>query len=170
MLVCHFWLFLRVTSSFPSQRESNKQSHYNDVIMNVMASQITGVSMVCSTVCSAPNQRKLQRSASLAFVRRIHQWPMNSPHNGPVMLKMFPFDNVIMRYYAMMSSWYEEYLNRMLYLSWLIFNLSCLGAMKFILGKPIQYVNHGDIDGYQTWRCLDSLHHLTILRPGFPFY
>ena len=33
---------------------------------------------------------------SLAFVRRIHQWPVNSPHKEPVTLKMFPFDDVIM--------------------------------------------------------------------------
>ena len=46
-------------------------SHYSDVIMSAMASQITGVSMVCSTVCSGAAQRKHQSSASLAFVRGI---------------------------------------------------------------------------------------------------
>ena len=30
------------------------------------------------------------------FVREIHRWPVNSPHKGPVMRKMFPFDDVIM--------------------------------------------------------------------------
>ena len=43
-------------------------SHYNDVIMVAMASQITGVSIVCSTVYSGGNQRKHQSSASLACV------------------------------------------------------------------------------------------------------
>ena len=33
---------------------------------------------------------------SLAFVRGIHRWPVNSPHKWPVMQKMFPFDDVIM--------------------------------------------------------------------------
>ena len=33
---------------------------------------------------------------SLVFVRGIHRWPVNSPHNGPVTWKMFPFDDVIM--------------------------------------------------------------------------
>ena len=33
---------------------------------------------------------------SLAFVRGIHQWPVNSLHKGPVMRKMSPFDDVIM--------------------------------------------------------------------------
>ena len=56
--------------------------HYNDVIMSAMASQITGVSIVCSTFGSGADQRKHQSSASLAFVRGIHQWPMNSPQKG----------------------------------------------------------------------------------------
>ena len=72
-------------------------SHYSDVIMSAVASQFTGVSMVCSAICSGADQRKHQSSASLAFVRGIHQWPMNSPHEGPVTRKMFPFDNVIMQ-------------------------------------------------------------------------
>ena len=32
---------------------------------------------------------KHQSSVSLAFVRGIHQWPVNSSHKGPVMRKMF---------------------------------------------------------------------------------
>ena len=35
--------------------------------MTVMASQTTGVSIVCSTVCAGANQRKHQSSASLAL-------------------------------------------------------------------------------------------------------
>ena len=53
-------------------------------------------SIVCSAVCSGADRRKHQRSASLAFVRGIHRWPVNSPHKGPVTRKMFPFDDVIM--------------------------------------------------------------------------
>ena len=49
-----------------------------------MASQITSVLMVYSTVCSGADQRKHQNSASLAFVRGIHRWPVNSPHKGPM--------------------------------------------------------------------------------------
>ena len=45
---------------------------------------------------SGADQRKHQSSASLAFVRGIHRWPVNSPHKGPVTRKMFPFDDVIM--------------------------------------------------------------------------
>ena len=39
--------------------------HYNDVIMSAMASQITSVSIVCSTVGSGADQRKYQSSAKM---------------------------------------------------------------------------------------------------------
>ena len=64
--------------------------------MSAMASQITSLTIVYSTVYSGADQRKHQRSASLAFVRGIHRSPVNSPHKGPVTRKMFPFDDVIM--------------------------------------------------------------------------
>ena len=70
--------------------------HYDDVIMSAMVSQITEVSMVCPTVCSGADQWKHKSSASVAFVRGIHQWPVNCPHKGPVTRKMFPFDDVTM--------------------------------------------------------------------------
>ena len=70
--------------------------HYNDVITGAMASQITGVSIVYSTVCSGADQRRHRSSASLAFVRGIHRWLVNSPHKGPVGWKMFPCDDVSM--------------------------------------------------------------------------
>ena len=47
--------------------------HYNDVIMSTMASQITSLTVVYSTVYSDADQRKHQSSASLAFVWGIHR-------------------------------------------------------------------------------------------------
>ena len=70
--------------------------HCSDVITSVMASQITGVAIACTTVCSRAEQRKIQSSASLAFVWGIHRWQVNSPHKGSVTRKMFPFNDVIM--------------------------------------------------------------------------
>ena len=43
-------------------------SHYNDVIMCMMVSHITGVLFVWSTIYSGANQREHQSSPSLAFV------------------------------------------------------------------------------------------------------
>ena len=70
--------------------------YYSDVTMSAMASQITGVSSVYSRVCSGANQIRHQSSVSLAFVRGIHRWPVNSPHKGSVTRKIFPFDDFIM--------------------------------------------------------------------------
>ena len=47
--------------------------HYDDVIMSAIASQITSLAIVYSTVYSDVDQRKHQSSASLAFVRGIHR-------------------------------------------------------------------------------------------------
>ena len=71
-------------------------NHYGDVIMGAIASQITSLTIVYSTVYSDADQRKHQSSASLAFVRGIHRRPVNFPHKWPVTRKMFPFDDVIM--------------------------------------------------------------------------
>ena len=71
-------------------------THYTDVIMLAIASQITSLTIVYSIVYSDADQRKHQSSASLAFVRGIHRGPVNSPHKWPVTRKMFPFDDVIM--------------------------------------------------------------------------
>ena len=68
--------------------------------MGAMASQITGLKVVYSTVYWGADQRKHQSSASLAFVRAIHRWTVNAPHKGPVMRKMFPIDDVPMLHNA----------------------------------------------------------------------
>ena len=60
--------------------------------MSTIASQITSLTIVYSTVYSGTDQRKHQSSASLSFVRGNHR----GPHKWPVTRKMFPFDDVIM--------------------------------------------------------------------------
>ena len=77
--------------------EKTYLAHYDDVIMTMLASQITSLTVVYSIVYSGVNQRKHQSPASLAFVREIHRGPVNFPHKWPVTRKMFPFDDVIMR-------------------------------------------------------------------------
>ena len=74
-----------------SQQNCGAPIHYCGVIMGSMASQITGVSIVCSTVGSGTDQRKHQSFASLAFVRGVRRWTMNSPHKEPVTRIMCPF-------------------------------------------------------------------------------
>ena len=63
--------------------------------MGAMASQITSLTIVYSTVYSGADQRIHQSSASQTFVRGIHRWPVTSSHKWPVTWKIFPFDDVI---------------------------------------------------------------------------
>ena len=87
---------LRFKSSWAIWNDPQVFVHYSDVIMGTMTSQITSLTIVYSTVYLGADQRKRPCFASLAFVRGIHRWPVNSPHKRPVTRKMFPFDDVIM--------------------------------------------------------------------------
>ena len=71
-------------------------THYSDVTMSILASQITCDSTVCLCVCLDEHKRKHQSPCYWPFVRGIHHTPVNSPHKGPVTRKSFPFDDVIM--------------------------------------------------------------------------
>ena len=73
-----------------------------------MASQLTGVLNVYSTVCSGANQWKPESSASQAFVRVIHRWRLNSPQKVPVRRKILPSHDVIM-VKAKMYDWWGGY-------------------------------------------------------------
>ena len=77
--------------------------HYDDVIMGTIASQITSLPSVYSTVYSGADQSKHQSSASLAFVWGIQRGPVNSPHKWPVTRKWFHF---------MTSSWLKKLIER----------------------------------------------------------
>ena len=57
--------------------------------MRAMASQITGVSIVCSTVFQAQIKENIKAPCHCPL------WGV-SPHKGPVTRKQFPFDDVIM--------------------------------------------------------------------------
>ena len=81
------------------------KTHYSDIIMGSMASQITSITIIYSSVYSGADQRKHQSSTPLAFVLGIHRRPVSSPHKGPVTRKMFPFDDVIMLHRALICTW-----------------------------------------------------------------
>ena len=68
------WIYTSKWNQFQFHKK-----HCGDIMMSAMASQMTGVSIVCLTVCWGAGQRKRQCSASLAPVRGIHQWPVDSP-------------------------------------------------------------------------------------------
>ena len=91
---------MRWTNNWPNwpqwkQKFANSNSTWNKDLF--VASQISNLTVVYSTVYSDADHRKHQSSASLAFVRGIHRGPVNSPHKWPVTPRMFPFDDVIVR-------------------------------------------------------------------------
>ena len=74
---------------------TEKYSHYIDVIMTTMASQITSLMVVYSTVYFQTQIKE--------YIKAPRHWPLygvpvNSAHKGPVTRKMFPFDDVIMEF------------------------------------------------------------------------
>ena len=89
LIYSHQWIYIQNHKS--SRRLWSKHVwliHYSAVIMCAMTSQITGVSIVCSTVGSGTDKRKHQRSESLAFLWGIHRWPVNSSHKWPITRKV----------------------------------------------------------------------------------
>ena len=89
-------IFVDTVSTEPPEGPApSDTNHYIGVMMGTMASQITILAIVYSTVYSSADHRKHQSSASPAFVWGIHRRPVNSPHKWPVTRKMFPFDDFI---------------------------------------------------------------------------
>ena len=70
--------------------------HYRDVIMGMMASQITSLTIVYSTVIQAQIKENIKAQRHWPFLWGIHRSPVNSLHKWPVTRTMFPFDDVIM--------------------------------------------------------------------------
>ena len=84
--------------------------HYTDVIMTTIASQITSLTVVYSTVYSDADQRKHQSSASLAFVWGIHRDRWIPRTKGQLRGKCF---------HLMTSSWFVEFLGPVVHIpSW----------------------------------------------------
>ena len=122
--------------------------HYSDVMMSVMAYHITSLTIVYSTVYSGADQRKHQSSVSLAFVRGIHRWPVNSPHKWPVTQKMFPFDDVIMAtsligfrylFHKWFSYWHAMWVK---------------SHFRKLYGKQFTFLCHHD---FWKWKCTRNL-------------
>ena len=134
-----FWsdyIFILKCSPRYFMQKTLYKTHYNDVIMGAMASQITSLTTVYSTVYSGADQKESQSSASLAFVQGIHSWPVNSPHKGPVMRKMFPFDDIILLQY------YLEFIRTgdISVVHWTLFYVLLLHGDQNWIGRILQWV------------------------------
>ena len=120
------------------------REYNSDEIMGAMVSQITSVSIVYSTVYSGADQRKHQSSASLAFVRGIHRWPLNSPHKGPVTRKCF---------HLMKSPWYHGCKFNKMYISYILLLRFCAIQMfRLVVFNVLwhQRIQHAEIAPKRT--------------------
>ena len=115
-------------------------THYHDVIMGAIASQITSLASVDSAVKLGIYQRKHQSSASLAFVRGIHRRPVNSPQKGPVPREMLPFDDVIMVTKG------ADIRSSMLLTKWTSLTTRYRHSMQIYVRCKYRYVNYGNYD------------------------
>ena len=116
--------------------------------MGAMASQITSLIIVYSTVYSGADQRKHQRSASLAFVRGIPRWPVNSPHKWPVTRKMF--DDVTMR--MVCTVYLKNYAHGLCLLCFVVIWYWSPTAIPFTL--PWRHNDHDGVSNHQPHGCL----------------
>ena len=82
--------------SFSPDTHNKQPIHYDDVILGAMASKITSLTIVYSTVYSGADQSKHQSSASLAFVWGISPGTGEFPAQMASNKEIFPFDDVIM--------------------------------------------------------------------------
>ena len=67
------------------------QRHYIDVIMTTVASQTTSLKRLFRR-----RSKKISKLRVTGLCAGNSPGPVNSPHKGPVMRKIFPFDDVIM--------------------------------------------------------------------------
>ena len=93
--------------------DASALEHYSDAIMSAMASQITGVYIVCSTSCCwGGDDWKRQSSVSRAFVMGKYRWPVDSTQKGPVTRKVFPFHGDIMKWTSTKNGDHGIYQNK----------------------------------------------------------
>ena len=84
--------------------ETNQQRKFNNELLTSLQwhhNEHDGVSNHQSHDCLLNRlfrrrSKKHQSSASVAFVRGIHRWPVNSLHKWPMTRKILPFHDVIM--------------------------------------------------------------------------
>ena len=144
--------------------------------MGAIASHFTSLTIVYSTVYSGTDRRKHQSSTSLAFVRGIHQWRVNSPHKGPVTRKMFPFDDVIMKMPCIFTDGFVQGV------IWDLYTGICNDANFAVTGGTRGHANRfthtfkGYITGTGTYKLMkqswwilavDSPHKMPVVRKWF---
>ena len=108
------WIYLRKHKYICIFHHTQKQhlkgstNHYSDIIMSTMASQITSVLIVSSTICSGTDPRKKLHITGLCDGNSPVTCEFSSQRE--VTQKMFPFDDVIMIWKFSPYSHKEQYI------------------------------------------------------------
>ena len=130
-------------SSYYSYFDAYMLFHYSNVIMSMMGSQITGITIVYSTVCSGAHQRKHQSSPSLTFVGGIHWWiPRTKGHQHG-------------KCFHLMTS---SCLNRLKFIN---INLNYIEIINILINFPVSW--------YVSWWLYPNMAHLVAYR-WIPIY
>ena len=127
--------------------------HYSDAIMCAMASQITSLTIVYSTVYSGAGHRKTPNLRVTGLCWGIHRWPVNSPHKWPVTRKIF---------HLMTSSW--------------IVIVAC--SVRDVAAGPYmtiirtyyshgEYFGHYDGENYRTPQLATSVNHIRDVMANY---
>ena len=145
-LKCHF---------FSRQHKANRQlwsrglpriacpAHCNYVIMGEMASQITRLTIVYSTIYSGVDHRKHQNSESLTFVRGIHWWPVNSPHKGLLTQKIFHLlTSSCHRVVLLATCMRKDFQTRRTWSLWKLAYITCTCTHFFWQNQRTQMISH----------------------------
>ena len=101
LLLEHSSVYLKTTHSRCNKKFCFPQKQFITCTLQWRHNERDGVSNHqphdCLLNCSFRRRsKKHQSSTSLAFVRGIHQWPVNSRTKRPLTREMFPFDDVSM--------------------------------------------------------------------------
>ena len=150
-------LLTTLSSAFSCQWHQLGRNHYSDIIMRTMGSQFSSVSIVYSTVYPGVDQRKHQSSASLAFVRGIHRWPLHSHQKGPVTRKMLPFNDVtimIFQFHSEATTWcsqsQNDQISQSVYYPYFLFQNERMGYMAFLYWTMTVSDRHGILHALWT--------------------
>ena len=100
-LIRHWSFANAVCNPSITHRDLKKMSaiftaHYSEIMLGAMVFQITGVSIVCSTVCSGEDKKHTSKLRVTDLCEGNPPMTGGFRHKRPVTRKMFPFDDVIL--------------------------------------------------------------------------
>ena len=132
--------------------------YYSDVITSMMASQITSLTIVYSTVY----QRSKKTSKLHITGLSAGSSPVTSLHKGPVAQKMFPFDDVIMMFKDVQ---YHPFMH------WNVWKKNCEYIFSFcMIAQPwydVKRLNLLYMKIKITIRTLYEIQHISLYRASY---